>query len=212
MKQIDFITQFPKSYTYETYVANHLKSVCAAEGICTNMIYLSEGTFGKYLHKIRKTPPAWVLSFVNLFPGEPPLCDILEVPHFCLPHKGLFEIFSFDPSPSQYIGLSDGKLCRHLHDNGFSHYLPLPPAVDATLRGVQEEEKCFEVVLFEDLIDMDCLKKTWQELFPSHQYQFLEKTLHLCLEQSEKHPFEVLHRVLQEEGSEEDRNRFSDIL
>lgn len=209
--RIDLIRRFAKVYSYETYLTNKLKNAFAKLGIFCETHVLHEGLFNTYLKEIEQDPPALTISFVNLFPGEPPLCEITRIPHICWPREYLTEGFPLLQSPLGHIGVGDRSLKLQMKREGYQNVTFLAKGVDPDMEGLPDNERLFDVVLFEDLIDPHALQGTWKELFSPLEQEMIWETIERCKETSMS-VFEALMGILKEKQIPMNRVSFCDLL
>lgn len=169
--RIDLLLANRKFYTWENYAAKEVEKVFEKHRIAHRKIFLSDGHLQDYLSHIHHDPPTWTLSFENLTPHEKPLCDVLRIPHFYWVHGSFGSAVRYLTSDFGRVGLSDEALCQRLANPRFIH---LPQGVDSTPASV---DKRYDVVFFADLIDLDFLHATWEELFSAEEIQRIKDSI-----------------------------------
>ncbi len=211
MRRIDLFTLFSKRYTYESYVSRAVSHFFNEKQISHDKTSLDKGNFGSYLAKNFLQAPQATLSFVDLFPGEPPLCQLLNTPHFCWPQKGLHEVFSLFNHPLGKIGVQNKKQVDEIRKKGFSNVHYLPWGIPLHEKGEPENQRRFDIVLFDDLIDLTALKKTWLELFTDQQVEILEQAFSIC-QKGRESPLNVLFNLFAEKEISLEEIHFPDLL
>ncbi len=173
--RVDLILTDRKHYSYEGYAARAVSSVFEKLAIPCGTIYLADGGLSDYLIHLESSPPKWTVGFSLLTAHQTPLCDIVEIPHFYWTAGSLSAALHFLHSPFGKIGIHDPALYKKLSSAHRNVYF-LPPGIDLTLTSV---EKTFDLVIFGDLIDLECLKKTWHEVLSAEEIARVENAIEL---------------------------------
>lgn len=167
---IDLLICENKFYSYESYMATQLAKAFDKMGVSSQIFSLEH-----YLYKMQGTPPDWTIAFEPLLNSAQPLCDITCIPHIHWEGRSL-------AYPAQLLHSTYGKVAitRKVVGHPFSF---LPHAVEMECECL-EHERPFDVVLFADLVDVECKKAVWQELFSPKGCLMLHRCLELCLKGS----------------------------
>jgi len=211
MDRIDIFTQFSKHYSHENYTAKQLHAALNRLGIPSKHLCLQEGNLGEYLKYFRKEPPKCTLSFVDLFVGNGLLCDELQAPHFFWSRKGLSDSLHYLSRPLGWVGIADHALYQQMTRWGYPRTTFLPPGIDASLIGLPEEERCYDVIFFDDLVDTEFLERVWKDVFLSEELVILYRCLQECQSQALS-PLEALFRELARRGMKLSEIQFAEML
>ena len=143
--RIDIFCANPMASSRENYCSRELEKAFDKLDIAYAHVCLSEGRFADYLPRLHSDPPSWTLSFEPLFEGLGP------------PH-----LYWADSLPSA-LQLRDKEGVSIACHQPFSGFHSLPDGVSEVK--ALEEERSFDLVLFDPLIDCAELEKTWKDLF-----------------------------------------------
>src|SRR5207253_2353484 len=104
-------------------------------------------------------------------------------------------------SPLGHIGFVD----RKFQTKNLSF---LPHAIDSTLQKRPEEERFYDVVIFDGLVDTDDLEKNWEELFATESVDFLHVVAKKCQVNPTLLPLAVICETMEEMHIEGGQNYF----
>lgn len=194
MGRIDIFTRYPQAQSRENYGARELQKAFERCEISHASFCLAQDVLADYLSYFSSNPAKGSLAFEDVFPGGGPLCDLLEIPHV-LWTNGLAEGAHYLQSPFAKLVLDDENLCLHLQKKGHKNIFFLPFGISEELKDDPEKERSFDVVMFEELIDVAGLEKRWEALFASAEVQLIEQTVSACL----KNPQAIIFDVVEEQ-------------
>ncbi|MFZ0565470.1 MAG: glycosyltransferase [Chlamydiales bacterium] len=204
--RIDCLLQERKGYTFECYAAAQFAKVL---GSCFQTIYLGDGVLQDYLLHLQKTPPDWTIAFTDLLLQDKPLCDIIQIPHFFWVEGSLSTAVHYLPSKYARVGVSDLAYCKRLAQPNLCF---MPHAVDLALANERYEKRPFEVVLFADLVDTDCMIESWETLFSKEIVALMRRCCDRCLRNREFLPIEGIARELEESRIMPNEVSLNDLL
>lgn len=130
--RIDILVRTLDAHSYEHYAAKKLYEQLSLLGLEPALFHCN----GAYLYERRQDRPNWTIAFEELFIGQKPLCEILQIPHF---HWERDNLEKLQASHFYHIGF-------HKKLEGV-HWIPLPA------ESFLCERKLFEIVLFLDLCE-----------------------------------------------------------
>lgn len=149
--RIDILLLERYGYTYPNYSAKRVAEVFEKKRIPYKKIFFSDGVLQDYMRYLREDPPSWMVSFAPLLPSDPPFCDLVHIPQFIWVRNSLSEAAHILNSTYGKIGLPT--------PSNLSNTVHLPHGVEVMAR----KQALFDVVFFSPLVDVDCLRQSWQE-------------------------------------------------
>ncbi|MCB1181295.1 MAG: hypothetical protein KDK55_04660 [Chlamydiia bacterium] len=200
MKKIDLLLSTSKCYTRENFEASFFKQALDHLGIECSIFRFDQIDLPSYFHSVKTRNPACSLSFGNIFLNDPPIYLYTHRPHVIVSERSFVEAFPYLKHALGKVMLSDQTLVHSL-DSKNVHYFPTP--VDPSLYHSSMKQREYEVVIFNDLIDLPSLFLTWKVIFSSRIANLLEKALELI---PTFHPLEAIERLFsppknQQEGT-----------
>lgn len=166
---IDFIRFDRKFYTYEAFAWDRIVQVLQKNRIPFRTIYLQDGVLQDYFYSLQNWRPDWTLSFINPTPQQMPLCDLIQIPHFCWVEQSVAFAYPYLDSHFGKLGIpSLDTFSKLAHPKAYF----LPHGIEEVK---QEEKREFDLIFFGNLIDLEFLKKSWEELFQKEEIASIER-------------------------------------
>lgn len=194
MKRVDLLLTKFKPFSFEMYVASAMESAFQKQGIEVRKVFMHERQVLDYLEELKWDKPSFTLSF-----SEGLSLKNFEIPHFYWEWRTLAESLHLVREKNTRLGFGCRKLVESCRSCGWDLKF-IAPAVSSFELGAPCERK-YDIVFFDNLIDTNCLKNDWSELF---REQFVN-TQHLVLDRCEKDrkllPLEVIWKTGIQEGS-----------
>ncbi|MCH9628103.1 MAG: hypothetical protein S4CHLAM2_17560 [Chlamydiales bacterium] len=163
--RFDLVLSNRQSYSYEGYTARQLAAALEKKKITYKCIYLSDGILNEYIRYVEEDPPTSMVCFSDHFALERPFCDIVRVPQLFWVQHSLAEAAHFVHSDFGKIGLPEPSTLPN------TVYLPHGVTSDPPL------EPVFDTVFFSPLIDLDDLKRMWEDFYPKEVLEKLKRAI-----------------------------------
>lgn len=192
--RIDVFCANPTAFSRENYCSRELERGFDKLEIPYKHISLSEGGFSDYLLEFHSAPPAWTLSFEDLFSERGGICQALGRPHLIWT-ESLPKALGYLQQKLGWVGYGDEEVCESLQGLGYSNIIHLPDGISDDLDHPPEAERPFDVVIFDSLVDIDDLEKTWEGLFDPMTLHKLHEIVYRCEDR-----LELVKAVLSEKG------------
>ncbi len=195
MSRVDFFTRYQMVYSRENYGARALKKAFEKFEVPYASYCHHQDVLADYLAYFSSSPAQATIAFEDVFPGERPLCELLNVPHFFWVDS-LSDATHYLKSPLAKVVLDDEELCHFLQKKGYENVVYLPFGISEKLEHDPEEERPFDVVMFEELVDVAELEKTWEALYDLHTADLIQQTVSLCLKNPQLAAFDAVEESL----------------
>jgi hypothetical protein len=184
MRRVDLLLPTLNLFSFERYMKKELSKAFAIHGIATKSVVFDQREALDYFSNLSDDPPLFTLSFSETLSLKHP-----EIPHFYWEYRSVAESLHLLKSPLNSLGCCCRNTVLACKKYGLKPTFLLPAA---PLPSLSISERPYDVVLFDDLVDPDCLEKTWEELYPPEFTDILRSVVQKCLETPSQHPLEVI--------------------
>lgn len=193
MPYIDILANSHEAYERTFYCASKLHEAMQEYGIASRLIIMHPNSFCNYIDQVIKTPPQLSISFcdLSLNNGSKLLCDQLCIPHLFWTQSDPYLFMNYLDSPYGYLGCTDRLPTQLLQQAGKHNIAFLPDAVDAKIFINEENQRPYQVVLFENLADSSAFIDHWKNTLDPKLFSVVEKTIEDVRHHSQL-PFEAL--------------------
>lgn len=178
MRSVALLLPHCKPHSLEAYLAPLLSQAFTKLGIAMKTLRFDDRSLFDVLEKMKENPPLFTLSF-----SEGLSLQHSPHPHLYWEWRTLSEALHLAPLPQTTVAFSCRKSVARGNQLGWKFRF-LPPAA-SFLPLNQKKERPYPVIFFDNLVDVKCLEKKWEELFPPSVCATL-----FSLVQEEKLPFE----------------------
>lgn len=208
MKRVDIIKSSDKSYTFESYTAIQLHKAFSRLNIFSKIVSIDEGELVPFLENLSSSTTL-TCSFTHFSPELKPLSFFTKIPHLLI-QPNLGGAFSHVLDPLAKICLFDQRSVAFFEKASPSSLLfhPFPPSSFGDI----QSERVYDVVLFQDLIDLAVLYNTWNVLFTHSEVILLQQTMKTLEKTPELPPIAALLQNLKTNSIEHPRGGIDNWL
>lgn len=208
---VHIITQTAQSHTFENYAAKEVKKSLEHLGVSVHIVCLANGYFNEYLATLSSQRPDWVCSFPDpYFPLKLPLFEQMGIPHFYWASSSFSPLLKYHKEPLATLGWGGRAYCRWFQSQGHNAISFMPLGVDC--EHSFDEDRPFDVVLFDSLIDIHHLEKVWEEFFTKDCIQLFKDIIATCLEDTQQLPLAEIYQRLHFLGVDTEKISIEDML
>lgn len=163
MKRVDFILPLQAQIKLLHQCTQKLFDAFSHQGLECRLL-----TQENYLEKLKESTPEFTISF-NIVPNQIPYVseDGTKTPHLICLIDHPFRITSFLDDSKIIIACSDKSGCDYLRRTNKLSSVFMPQATDKELHGNPADERIYDVVIIDDMINPESFRKGWKDQLPA---------------------------------------------
>lgn len=194
MRYVDILLPNLKPFSFEMYVTGALDEAFQKQKIAVRKVFMHERQMLAYLAELEREKPLFTLSFSEALSLKNP-----EIAHIYWEWRTLAEPLHLVHESGTKVGFGCRKMVSACQKCGWELRF-IPPAVKCFELELLQERK-YDVVFFDNLVDREILKNDWSELFSETFVATLKSVILACQQAPDLLPLEAICKIGIQEGS-----------